>query len=378
MIKDFQRKLDGQASMTSTPLSHRLHIDLPLFGLLLALLSLGLLVLYSASNQSLAMIRSQGIRIVAGLLVMIVVAQLNPRIIRQWAPVVYAISLSMLVAVLLVGVEGKGAQRWLDVGVARVQPSELMKLAMPCMIAWWMHKRRLPPDLKSVAFSLVLLALPAVLILKQPDLGTTILVFAAGFFVLLFAGLRIRWLIYSAIVAIPAVVAFWFFVMRDYQKQRVYTFLDPERDPLGAGYHIIQSKIAIGSGGVFGKGWTQGTQSQLEFLPERHTDFIFSVFSEELGLAGIVILLTLYFLIIARGLFIAMQGPDSFSRLLGGSIVCTFFVYVFVNIGMVSGLLPVVGVPLPLVSYGGTSMVTLLLSFGMLMSIGTHPRRISG
>jgi len=273
--------------------------------------------------------------------------------------------------VLVTGQIGKGAQRWLNLGFFRFQPSELMKLGVPMMAAWFLHRRRLPPSVAELLVLAVIVFVPTLLIAKQPDLGTSLLIASSGIFVVLLAGLRFRMIFTLAGMALGALPLIWHF-MRDYQRQRVLTLLNPESDPLGAGYHIIQSKIAIGSGGVFGKGWLNGSQAKLEFLPESSTDFIFAVLGEEFGLMGQLVLILLYLFIVARGLYIASQGQDTFSRLLAGSISLTFFVYFFVNMGMVSGLLPVVGVPLPLVSYGGTSMVTLMAGFGILMSIQTH------
>jgi len=290
-------------------------------------------------------------------------------------PWIYLAGVLLLVGVLLFGVGAKGAQRWLALPGFRFQPSELMKLALPIMIAAYLARHPLPPSLRSVAISLVLIAVPFALIMKQPDLGTSLLIGASGVFVLLFSGIYWRWIFLALGVGAASLPGLWM-IMKDYQKQRVLTFLDPESDPLGAGWNIIQSKTAIGSGGLSGKGYMEGTQSQLNFLPESHTDFIIAVIGEELGMTGVLVLLALYLLIIGRGLVIAVQAPDSFSRLLAGSITLTFFVYVFVNIGMVTGLLPVVGVPLPMVSYGGTSIVTLMVGFGMLMSIQTHRQMV--
>jgi rod shape determining protein RodA len=277
----------------------------------------------------------------------------------------------LLLAVLFFGDVGKGAQRWLNLGVFKFQPSEMVKLAVPLMIAWYLAKQPLPPKLKTIALTFTLIAIPVGLIAKQPDLGTSLLVGSAGIFALFLAGISWRFIITLFGLAAAAAPVVWI-NMHNYQKQRVLTFLDPEKDPLGSGYHIIQSKIAIGSGGLFGKGWFNGTQSQLDFLPERHTDFIFAVLSEEFGLVGVLLLLSLYLFVILRGLYIASQAQETFGRLLSGSLILVFFVYLFVNTGMVSGLLPVVGVPLPLVSYGGTSLVTLMAGFGILMSIHTH------
>lgn len=347
------------------------HLDAWLLILLLLLCGFGLFVLYSASGQDLGYVIRQAVRMGAGFFVMIVLAQLTPRFLGRWAPWLYVIGIGLLVGVILFGVGAKGAQRWLALPGFRFQPSELMKLVLPLTVAFFLAHRPLPPSFKHVFISLILIGLPTVLIMKQPDLGTSLLIASSGVFVLLLSGIRWRF-IFTALGAAGAALPGLWAVMKDYQKQRVLTFLDPESDPLGAGWNIIQSKTAIGSGGVYGKGWLGGTQSQLDFLPESHTDFIIAVVAEELGLIGVLILLSLYLLIIARGLVIAAQAPDSFGRLLAGSLILTFFVYVFVNIGMVSGLLPVVGVPLPLVSYGGTSIVTLMAGFGIIMSIHSY------
>jgi rod shape determining protein RodA len=349
------------------------HIDLPLLAGLLLLSGFGLIVLYSASGENFAQVERQALRIVLALGIMLAIAQVNPTTLRRWSPWLYAVGLAMLIAVLVFGQVGKGAQRWLDLGVVRFQPSEMVKLAVPLMIAWYLAEDRLPPSWQRLGMAAVMIVVPVLLIAKQPDLGTALLVASAGVFVLFLAGISWR-LIGALMVAAAAAAPVVWYLMRDYQRQRVLTFLDPEKDPLGAGYHIIQSKIAIGSGGLYGKGWLNGTQSQLDFLPERHTDFIFAVLSEEFGLIGVLILLALYLFIIARGLYIATRAQDTFTRLLAGSLTLVFFVYLFVNTGMVTGLLPVVGVPLPLVSYGGTSLVTLMAGFGMLMSIHTHRR----
>jgi rod shape determining protein RodA len=349
------------------------HVDLPLLVGLMLLCGFGLVVLYSATGQDLGQVKRQLVRLGLAFTVMLAVAQLNPTSLRRWSPWLYLLGILMLIAVLAFGEVGKGAQRWLDLGVLRFQPSEMVKLAVPLMIAWYLAEQRLPPTMRRLLVAAALTAVPVLLIAKQPDLGTALLVGSAGIFVLFLAG--ISWRLIAALGAVAAAAApvVWY-LMRDYQRQRVLTFLDPEKDPLGAGYHIIQSKIAIGSGGLFGKGWLNGTQSQLDFLPERHTDFIFAVLSEEFGLVGVLTLLALYLFIIGRGLFIATRAQDTFTRLLAGSLTLVFFVYLFVNTGMVSGLLPVVGVPLPLVSYGGTSLVTLMAGFGILMSIHTHRR----
>ncbi len=347
-----------------------------LVGLLL-LTAAGLGILYSAGDGSLPLLEKQAIRLLLAFLVMLLLAQIPPHQLYLWTPWVFAVGLVLLLLVLLAGEIGKGAQRWLDLYVVKFQPSEMMKLATPMMLAWYLSERPLPPGFKSLVVSSVLVLLPTLLIARQPDLGTALLVAAAGFFVVFLAGIRWTVLIGTTLAALGFVPLLWKFFMHDYQRQRVLTMLNPESDPLGAGYHIIQSKIAIGSGGIYGKGWLNGTQSQLDFLPERSTDFIFAVFGEEFGMMGAIVLLSLYAFIILRGLYIATHAQDNFSRLLAGSLSLTFFVYLFVNVGMVSGILPVVGVPLPLVSYGGTSMVTLMASFGMLMSINSHRRLLS-
>lgn len=347
------------------------HLDLPLLTGLLLLCGFGLLVLYSATGENVAQVQRQLIRLAVAFFFMLLIAQIRPITLRRWGPWLYGAGILMLAAVLLFGHVGKGAQRWLDLGLFRFQPSEMMKLAVPMMIAWYLAERPLPPTISRLIAASVLIIMPVLLITKQPDLGTALLVASAGIFVLFLAGVSWRLISGLALSMAAAAPALWY-LMHDYQRQRVLTFLNPESDPLGSGYHIIQSKIAIGSGGLYGKGWLNGTQSQLEFLPERHTDFIFSVLAEEFGLIGILTLLSLYLFIILRGLYIATQAQDTFGRLLAGSLTLVFFVYLFVNTGMVTGLLPVVGVPLPLVSYGGTSLVTLMTSFGMLMSIHTH------
>lgn len=351
------------------------HLDLWLTVLLLVLGGVGLCVLYSASGHSNEMLFSQAQRLALGLVVLLVCAQVPPEVYRAAAPWIYGAAVLLLVAVLALGDESKGARRWLDVGV-RFQPSELMKLAMPLMIAAFLHSRALPPRVPTVLWTLALIGLPTALIVVQPDLGTGMLVVCAGVFALYFGGWGWRWIAAGVLGAAAAAYPLWQF-LHDYQRQRVLTFLDPERDPLGAGYHITQSKIAIGSGGLFGKGWMNGTQAHLEFLPESHTDFIFAVYAEEFGMLGVLLLLMLYLTIVGRALVIAARAQDTFQRLLAGSLGLTFFLYVFINMGMVLGLLPVVGVPLPMISFGGTSMVSLLAGFGMLMSIQTHRKLIS-
>jgi len=359
------------------PLSARFlratHMDFPLLFGLLVLCALGLIALYSAGDQSDSMIVRQVIRLGVGFAAMIVIARIDPQTLRTWTPWLFGISFLLLVAVPLIGSSGHGAQRWIDLQVVRFQPSELLKLTVPMAVAWYLYDRNLPMGFRDFIAVVLIVAAPTALIVMQPDLGTAILVAVSGFFGMFLAGLR--WRIIFAVPLILAVAApvAWM-GLRPYQKERILTFLSPESDPLGRGWNIIQSKIAIGSGGLYGKGLFNGTQSHLEFLPERNTDFILAVIGEEFGLYGILALLGVYAWLIARGLMIALGARDTYSRLLAGSLSLTFFVYVFVNAGMVTGLLPVVGVPLPLVSYGGTSMVTLLAGFGILMSIQTHRR----
>ncbi|RPI12750.1 MAG: rod shape-determining protein RodA [Lysobacterales bacterium] len=349
-----------------------LHVDGPLLAGVLAVGVVGLVVLFSAAGENVSIFLRQAARLGLALVVLVVVAQVPPRLLRAIAPWLYAAGVLLLVAVALTGDIAMGAQRWLDLGFIRFQPSEIMKIAVPLACAWYLHDRPLPPSPASLAVLAVAIMVPALLIAEQPDLGTALLVSAGGVLVILLAGLQVRYMIGLGALLAAAGPVVWHF-LHDYQRQRVLTFLNPQNDPLGAGYHTIQSQIAIGSGGVFGKGYMNGSQAQLEFLPERSTDFIFAVIGEEWGLVGLSVLMVLYLLVIGRGLYIAVQAQDTFSRLTAGSLTLLFGVYVFVNSGMVAGLLPVVGVPLPLVSYGGTSMVTLMAAFGILMSV--HSRR---
>ena len=367
--------LSRRSSDSRSRVLKALNLDGPLLVALGAVCALGLLVLYSASGGNLDLWLRQLTRLGIAVAAMIAIAQVPVRWLRLLTPALFGAGIVLLLAVALLGDIGKGAQRWLDLGVIRFQPSELMKLAVPLMCAWYLHQRPLPPSFTETLVMLLIIAAPALLIAEQPDLGTALLVAAAGAFVVLLAGLRWRFVLAGAGLAAAAAPVLWLF-MHDYQRRRVLTLLDPQSDPLGAGYHIIQSQIAIGSGGVFGKGWMNGSQAQLEFLPERSTDFIFAVIGEELGLLGQLTLIVLYLVVIGRALYLANQCHDTFGRLVGGSIALTFFVYVFVNTGMVTGLLPVVGVPLPLVSYGGTSMVTLLGSFGILMALQANRRLV--
>lgn len=352
-----------------------LKLDGPLLVGLALVAVFGLVVLYSASGQSLGTVTRGAVRLALGAAAMVALAQVNPHFLRRASPWLYALGIVLLVIVDIIGYTGKGAQRWLDLGLVRFQPSELMKLAVPMMCAWYLHERALPPSGPSLVVLAAMILAPAALVVVQPDLGTGTLIAIAGALVVVMAGLQARIMAaLGGLAAVGAVIG-WNF-MHEYQRKRVLTFIDPQADPLGAGYHIIQSQIAIGSGGLFGKGWMNGSQAQLEFLPERSTDFIFAVIGEEFGLLGLALLLALYAFIVGRAVFLATQTQDTFSRLLGGSLALTFFVYVFINAGMVSGLLPVVGVPLPLVSYGGTSMVTLLAGFGILMSLYSHRKLV--
>ena len=348
--------------------SRSLVMDVPLLITLLAVIGLGFVVLYSAVGGQTELLVRQGIRIFVALMVFVVVAQIQPRTLKLWTPWIFLFGVTLLVLVLVTGVVGQGAQRWLDLGIVRFQPSELLKLAVPMMVAWFMHERRLPPTFTQLLVVILIISIPAFLIARQPDLGTAILVVAAGGFAVLVSGVSVRVISALGLIGVVSAPLLWHF-MRDYQRARILTFLNPESDPLGAGYNIIQSKIALGSGGLFGKGWLNGTQAHLEFLPERSTDFIFAVMGEEFGLLGLLLLLALYLLLVGRGLLIAAQAQDTFTRLLAGALSLTFFFYVFVNAGMVCGLLPIVGVPLPLVSAGGTSMVALMAGFGMLAAI---------
>jgi rod shape determining protein RodA len=352
-----------------------LRIDGPLVVGLSLIAVYGLVVLYSASGQSLPTVRGTIARLLLGAITMLLLARINPNFLRRSTPWVYAAGCLLLLVVAAIGHVGMGAQRWLNLGLFRFQPSELMKLAVPMMCAWYLHERPLPPSWTALAAMGALILVPVALVAKQPDLGTAALIAIAGGLVIVLAGLRVR--VMAGLLALAATAAWfgWSF-MHDYQRKRVLTFLNPQTDPLGAGYHIIQSQIAIGSGGVFGKGWMNGSQAQLEFLPERSTDFIFAVIGEEFGLLGLLLLLLLYAFVVGRAIYLATQTQDTFARLLAGSLALTFFVYVFINAGMVTGLLPVVGVPLPLVSYGGSSVVTLLAGFGILMALYSRRKLI--
>jgi rod shape determining protein RodA len=365
-----RRTLSATAKLLSA-----LNLDGPLL-VGLGLLSLyGLAILYSASGQSIDTIVRTLIRMALGTAAMLALTHASPNLLRRLSPWIYVFGVLLLLVVELTGVIGKGAQRWLNLGIVRFQPSEVMKLAVPMLAAWYLHDRPLPPDWRAMLALAVIIVLPAGLVAMQPDLGTAALIAASGSLLVLMAGLSMRVVLVLLLLAVGGAVAGWH-VLHDYQRERVLTFLNPQTDPLGAGYHIIQSQIALGSGGVFGKGWMHGSQAQLQFLPERSTDFIFAVVGEEFGLIGLLLLLALYLFIVARSVWLAMQTNDTYSRLLALSLALTFFVYVFINAGMVSGLLPVVGVPLPLVSYGGTSVVTLLAGFGILMGLYSHRKLV--
>ncbi len=376
---DFLRRLPDSTEHFSRgeSLWRKLHIDPLLLLLLLTLTGFGLFVLYSGSEQSMSMMKRQIAFYIIAYCAMFTIAQLDMKMLQRWSPWFYGFGIVMLILVYFIGVNAKGAQRWLSLGFIRFQPSEALKIAVPVVVAAYFSSRVLPPKLKHIFWSLILIAIPAVLILKQPDLGTAILISASGVIVLFLAGLRWRYIFGSVAILAASLWPLWQFVLQPYQKQRVLTLFNPEADRLGAGWNTIQAKIAIGSGGFDGKGWLKGTQSQLDFLPESHTDFIIAVLAEEFGLLGVLWLIGLYLLIVARGLFIALNAQTTFNRLLAGSLTLTFFVYVFVNIGMVAGLLPVVGVPLPLVSLGGTSLVTLMLAFGILMAIATEKKKVA-
>jgi len=353
-----------------------IHIDAILLFLLLLLSTIGLIILFSASSQNLRTIELQAVHLLVAFGMMLIIAQISPISLQRAAPWLYGIGLFLLITVLILGHIGKGAQRWLNLGLLHFQPAELMKLAIPLVIANYYHKKQLPITFSSLLFTSLLIFLPAFLTAKQPDLSTAILLIIAGGSVLFLAGLNMK-IILAMLVSCVTCLPFAWYWLHDYQRQRVLTFLNPERDPLGKGYHIIQSKIAIGSGGLFGKGWLNGTQSNLHFLPEHSTDFIFAVCGEEFGFIGSLILIILYVLIVLRGGYITIHAQNTFSRLIAGSITITFFISFFINMGMVTGIFPVSGIPLPLVSYGGSSMVTIMASFGILMSIQTHRKLVT-
>jgi rod shape determining protein RodA len=349
----------------------RLHLDRTLLYALLALAAISMFVVYSGSAKDTSATFGHFMRLVLGFTVLLVVAQIRPEFLERWSPYVFVAGMILLMAVLAIGVIGKGAQRWLNLGLIQFQPSEIMKLAVPMMLAWFLARGNLPPTLSKLGLAFLLMAVPAFMIFKQPDLGTALLVFGAGTFVLFLGGMRWR-VIVTLLAAIAIAAPFAWGHLHDYQRQRVLTLFDPESDPLGTGYHTIQAMIAVGSGGIYGKGWLNSSQAHLDYLPESSTDFIFAVYSEEFGLLGSLLLLAIYAIIVARGLLIAYLAKDTYTRLLAGSLSLTFFLYFFVNMGMVTGILPIVGVPLPVMSYGGTSIVTIMAAFGILMSIQTH------
>ncbi len=368
------QEIDSDQMSYSRRLLDALRIDPVLLALLFILSAIGVVLLYSASGANTDLMIRQAVRLVVAFVLLVVVANIPLRLIRKISIVMYLLGIVLLLAVMFFGEVGKGAQRWLDLGLIRFQPSEILKLAVPMVVAAYLSSRLLPVGWKELIVSVVLVMIPVLMIARQPDLGTAILVGSAGFFVLFLAGVRWRVMIVLGVLLSLLAPILWKVALHDYQRLRILTLLNPESDPLGSGYHIIQSKIAIGSGGVYGKGWLNGTQSQLDFIPERSTDFIFSVFGEEFGFFGSVLLILLYLVIIYRGLYIAADSSDNFGRMLAGALSLTFFVYLFVNTGMVTGMLPVVGVPLPLISYGGTSMVTLMAGFGLIMAIRSSRR----
>lgn len=375
---DFVRRMgSGSSAMYETRSQrYKIYLDLPLLLLLMLLAGIGLFVLYSAGGHNIYYVEHQLMYYGIGLLLMIVAAQVPPRFLERWAAIPYVCGVFLLLGVLFFGVGAKGAQRWLELGGLRFQPAEILKIAVPLMLASYLAMRPMPPRFKHIFIALILIAIPSYLVIRQPDLGTAILIGVSGFCVLFLAGLPKRYLAFATMLAMVALPLMWLYVLRDYQRQRILTLLNPEADRLGAGWNIIQSTIAIGSGGINGKGWMQGTQSQLDFLPESHTDFIIAVLAEEFGLIGVLLLTSIFLLVILRGVFISFRAQSMFGRLLAGSLTFTFFVYVFVNMGMVSGVLPVVGVPLPFISYGGTSIVTLMLGFGLIMSVSTEKKRL--
>jgi rod shape determining protein RodA len=373
---DFVRQMpSGTATLQQKrSFADRVHIDIWLLAILLGLTAYGLIVLYSASGRSIDTVYRQGRFFLIAYAIMFTIAQFDIDRVKRLAPIAFGGGLFLLALIPFVGTIAKGARRWLTIGSFQFQPSEIMKLVVPMAVAWYLSSRILPPRFMHVVGALALIFVPALFVAEQPDLGTAILISASGMFVLLLAGLGWRYIVAAVTLIGAAVYPMWHFVLHDYQQKRILTLLDPEADKLGAGWNIIQSKTAIGSGGIDGKGWLQGTQSHLDFLPEGHTDFIIAVLSEEWGLRGVLVLMALYIAFIGRGIWVAAHAQHCFGRLLAGSIVLTFFVYVFVNMGMVAGLLPVVGVPLPLISQGGTALVTLFAGFGLLMSIATERR----
>ena len=375
---DFVRQTGGfgASAKRGASLWQTLHIDPSLLIGVCLLNAFGLFVLFSASSGDGAVIRRQGVVMVVGLIVMCALAQFNVHFFRRWAPPIYGAGIALLILVLLIGAEVNGAKSWIDLpGLPRFQPSEIMKFVVPALLAWYLASRPLPPKFKHLFWSAVMIAIPSGLIVLQNDMGTAIMVFMSGVFVILLAGIRWRVVFAALFAGALGSPAWYLFLAQEHQKNRILTFFDPYRDPTGAGYNIIQSQIAIGSGGVYGKGYGNGAQSHLDFIPESHTDFILAVLAEEFGLLGVLFLISLYLFVLLRGFTIAYAAKDLFGRLLAGSITLTFFLYVFINMAMVSGLVPVIGLPLPLISRGGTSIVTLFVGFGLLMSIQTHDRQ---
>ena len=354
----------------------RLHLDKPLFVGLVLLALCSLIVLYSASGENVRLLTGQSMRLLFGFGIMLAIAQLRPETLSRWTPYIFGAGLLLLLIVLIIGVATKGAQRWLNLGLFKIQPSEIMKLGVPMMAAWFLTHKSIPPQTRHLLIVLAIILVPAAMVAKQPDLGTAIMIAAAGLFILFLAGMNWMWITAAIIGVAGSVPLLWNYYMHDYQKRRVLTLFDPNTDPLGTGYHTIQSMIAVGSGGIYGKGWLNGSQAQLDFLPERSTDFIFAVFAEEFGFMGTIVLFSIYLFVVVRGLQISFNAQDTFARLLAGGLALTFFFYFFVNIGMVTGILPVVGVPLPIISYGGSSIVTLMAAFGILMSIQTHRKMV--
>jgi len=371
--RHFKTKKSGSQYRT---LWQCLHLDLPLLVLLLSLTCIGFMVLYSVSNQNIALVINQAWHIGLAFIVIFLLAQIPPHTYYRLGLPLYCIGIVLLVYVLIAGHVGLGAKRWINLGVLNFQPSELLKLAIPMLLARWFTQTTLPPAKKLLALSCLIIAVPALLTIKQPDLGTGIMLLIAGISTLLLAGVRLRLMAYFMLLVALLAPLLWH-VLHDYQKQRILTFLSPERDPLGAGYHIVQSKIAIGSGGITGLGFLQSPQANLNFLPEHTTDFIFAVFMQQFGLLGALCLIILFLLIIWRCFVMTLQAQETFSRLLAGSLTLTFFFSFFINMCMVCGLIPVVGLPLPLISYGGTAMVTMLANFGILMSIHRHRKLIT-
>ena len=373
-MRDYIRYLnDGGRVRRDDPHGKNFHLDPMLLVPLICIMGIGLTVLYSAVHQDLSILENQSMKLLVGFIAMILAAWLHPRVYLRFAPVLYAIGLISLIAVVFFGTTVNGSQRWLDLPLLpRFQPSELMKVAVPLMVAWFLHDRILPPRVMEIGVAVLLALVPGMLIRLQPDLGTAILVVGGGFLVILLSGIRWRLILLGTVTVVPLIPVYWFFLMNEYQRKRVLTFFDPESDPLGAGWSIIQSTTALGSGGLLGKGLFEGTQSRLDFLPESHTDFIMAVVGEELGFTGVMTLIALYVLVLARGMHIAVQAGDTFGRLVAGSLTLTFFIHAVLNVAVVSGLVPVTGAPLPLVSFGGTSAIALLIGFGIVMSIHTH------